>query len=165
MISMVIGVIVMFISTGMSIIETIAIGLVLIALLFLHLMKIWWNPVEPPDNGGKKSLKVVKDNNPTTPFFYWKNKEKQYNYSSWSSASLRGVVLMVRKTRSYHRSVSFVLRVWMRDCWSRKSFNARSWSDKMTDKVDHLRYHCSTWSVPSKDHNSFNNSLAIMTRS
>lgn len=98
-------------------------------------------------------------------FFYGKNTEKQHNYTSWSSASLRGVVLIVRKTRSYHRSASFVLRVWMRDCWSRKSFKARSWSCKMTDKVDHLRYHCNTWSVPSKDHNSFNNSLPIMTRS
>ena len=70
MISMVIGMITLILSMTKDIIEAMPIIIVMPILLILKLLKIWWEPIEPPDDGGKKSLKVVKDNNPTTPFFY-----------------------------------------------------------------------------------------------
>ena len=61
-----------------------AVGLsgILIVYWLVFMSHLWWNQVEPPDDGGKKRLKVVKDNDPATSFFYGKNTEKQYNYTS-----------------------------------------------------------------------------------
>lgn len=46
-----------------------AIGLVLFVYLGLFLIRILWKDNLPPDDGGKKSLRVVKDNDPATSFF------------------------------------------------------------------------------------------------
>ena len=68
MISMVIGMITLILLMTKNIIQAMPIIMVMLILLILNLLKIWWEPVEPPDDGGKKSLRVVKDNDPATSF-------------------------------------------------------------------------------------------------